>query len=59
MGQVHIRVILTNHREAVMARLGQLEASRVHRYETEALIILARYDRLFLLPSLTVLDFFV
>jgi clan AA aspartic protease len=38
MGQVHIRVILTNHREAVMARLGQLEASRVHRYETEALI---------------------
>ena len=38
MGQIHIRVILTNHREAVMARLGQLEASRVHRYETEALI---------------------
>jgi clan AA aspartic protease len=38
MGQVHIRVILTNHREAVMARLGQLNASQVHRYETEALI---------------------
>lgn len=38
MGQVHIQVVLTNHREAVMARLGQLDASRVHRYETEALI---------------------
>jgi clan AA aspartic protease len=35
---VHVRVVLTNHREAVMARLGQLDASRVHRYETEALI---------------------
>jgi clan AA aspartic protease len=38
MGQVHVRAVLTNHREAVMARLGQLDASRVHRYETEALI---------------------
>lgn len=38
MGQVHVSVVLTNHREAVMARLGQLDASRVHRYETEALI---------------------
>ena len=38
MGQVHVRVVLTNHREAVMARLDQLDASRVHRYETEALI---------------------
>ncbi len=38
MGQVQVRVVLTNHREAVMARLGQLDASRVHRYETEALI---------------------
>ena len=38
MGQVHVRVVLTNHREAVLARLGQLDASRVHRYETEALI---------------------
>jgi clan AA aspartic protease len=38
MGQVHVRVVLTNHREAAMARLGQLDASRVHRYETEALI---------------------
>jgi len=38
MGQVHAQVILTNHREEVMARLGQLDASQVHRYETEALI---------------------
>ena len=38
MGQVYVRIVLTNHREAVMARLGQLDASRVHRYETEALI---------------------
>ena len=38
MGQVHVRVVLTNHREAVMARLGQLDANQVHRYETEALI---------------------
>jgi len=38
MGQVHVRVVLTNHREAVMARLGQLDTSQVHRYETEALI---------------------
>jgi len=38
MGQVHVRVVLTNHRETVMARLGQLDASQVHRYETEALI---------------------
>ena len=38
MGQVHVRVVLTNHREAVMARLGQLDASQVHRYETEASI---------------------
>jgi clan AA aspartic protease len=38
MGQVYVRVVLTNHREAVMARLGQLDASQVHRYETEALI---------------------
>jgi clan AA aspartic protease len=38
MGQVHVHVVLTNHREAVMARLGQLAASQVHRYETEALI---------------------
>jgi len=38
MGQVHIRVILTNYREAILARLGQLDASQVHRYETEALI---------------------
>jgi hypothetical protein len=38
MGQVHARVLLTNHRETVLARLGQLNASQVHRYETEALI---------------------
>lgn len=38
MGQVHVRVVLTNHREAVMAQFGQLDASRVHHYETEALI---------------------
>jgi predicted aspartyl protease len=38
MSQVHVQVILTNYREAVLARLGQLDASQVHRYETEALI---------------------
>ena len=38
MGQVHVQVILTNYREAVLARLGQLDASQVHRYETEARI---------------------
>ena len=38
MGQVHVRVVLTNHREVVLARLGRLESSQVHRYETEALI---------------------
>ena len=38
MGRVHVRIVLTNHREAVMAQLGQLNASQVHRYETEALI---------------------
>jgi len=38
MGQVHVRVILTNAREAVMARLGHLAADQVHSYETEALV---------------------
>ena len=38
MGQVHVQVTLTNYREAVLARLGQFDASQVHRYETEALI---------------------
>ena len=38
MGQMHIPVILTNYREAILARLGQLDASQVHRYEAEALI---------------------
>ena len=34
MGQVHVRVLLTNYREAVLARLGQLDESQVHHYET-------------------------
>ena len=38
MGQVPVRVVLTNHREAVMAQFGQLDANRVHHYETEAFI---------------------
>ena len=38
MGQVQVQVTLTNYREALLARLGQLDASQVHRYETEALI---------------------
>jgi len=38
MGQVHVRVLLTNYREAILARLGQLDATQVHQYETEALI---------------------
>ena len=38
MGQVHVRVVLTNHREAVMAQFGQLDANLVHHYETEAFI---------------------
>jgi hypothetical protein len=38
MGQVHVRVLLTNYREALLARLGQLDTNQVHRYETEALI---------------------
>ena len=38
MGQVHVRVMLTNYREAVLVRLDQPDASHVHRYETEALI---------------------
>ena len=38
MGQVHVQVVLTNYREEVLARLGQLDASQVHHYETEALI---------------------
>jgi clan AA aspartic protease len=38
MGQVHTQVILTNHRESVLARLGQLDPNHVHRFETEALI---------------------
>lgn len=38
MGQVHVRVLLTNYREAILARLGQFDATQVHQYETEALI---------------------
>jgi len=38
MGQVHVHVILTNYREALMARLGQLASAQVHRYATKALI---------------------
>ena len=38
MGQVHTHVVLTNHREAVLAKFGQLAPGQVHRYETEALI---------------------
>jgi clan AA aspartic protease len=38
MGQVYVQVTLTNYREAVLARLGQLDASQVHRYQTEALV---------------------
>jgi len=38
MGQVHVRVLFTNYREALLARLGQFDASQVHQYETEALI---------------------
>jgi predicted aspartyl protease len=38
MGQVRVQVTLINYREAVLARLGQLDASQIHRYETEALV---------------------
>ena len=38
MRQVHVQVVLTNYREEVLARLGQLPAEQVHRYETAALI---------------------
>jgi len=35
---VHVQVKLTNYREAILARLGQPDASQVHRYVPEALI---------------------
>ena len=38
MGQVHVQVVLTNHRETVMAHLGHLPISEVHRLEVEALV---------------------
>ena len=44
MGQVHVQVVLTNYREEVLVRLGQLPAERVHRYETEALIDTGAYQ---------------
>jgi hypothetical protein len=37
MGQVHVQVVLTNHRETVMAHLGHLPTSEVHCIEVEAL----------------------
>ena len=44
MGQVHVQVVLTNYREEVLARLGQLPVEQVHRYETEALIDTGAYQ---------------
>jgi len=38
LGQVHVTVQLTNYREALLARLGHLPPSEVHRMEVEALI---------------------
>ncbi len=38
MGQGHVQVVFVNYREALLARLGQLDLSQVHRYESEALI---------------------
>jgi clan AA aspartic protease len=38
MGQVHVQLVLTNYREAILARLGQLDASQVRHYEAEALV---------------------
>ena len=38
MGQVHVQVVLSNYRETVMARLGHLPVSDVHRIEIEALV---------------------
>ena len=38
MGQVHVTVQLINYREAVLARLGHLPPSEVHRMEVPALI---------------------
>jgi hypothetical protein len=37
MGQVHVQVVLTRHRETVMAHLGHLPTSAVHRIEVAAL----------------------
>ena len=38
MGLVYAAVRLSNAREAMLARLGQLPTEQVHTYETEALI---------------------
>ena len=38
MGQVHVQVVLTNHRETVMAHLRHILTSEVHRIEVEALV---------------------
>jgi clan AA aspartic protease len=38
MGQVHVQVVLTNYRETVMAHLGHLPTSEVHRIEVAALV---------------------
>ena len=38
MGQVTVRVTLTNAREFVMARLGHLEPEAMHTCEVEALV---------------------
>ena len=57
MGQVHVQVILTNSPgRGAWHGLGQLDASQVHRYETEALIDTGAVQiRRFPLPWLTVL----
>jgi hypothetical protein len=39
MGQVHVQVVLVNDREVLLARLGQLDPSQVHRYEKWASIM--------------------
>ena len=38
MGQVQVQVVLSHYRETVMARLGHLPVSDVHRLEIEALV---------------------
>ena len=38
MGHIHVQVVLTNYRETILARLGQLRPEQVRHYETEALV---------------------